>query len=107
MTFRYATPRPLTTYTPLSGRPRPCNLIRFLASEHTFAHWGDPRLKSSALQAQILKSLKSMPGHTFKAPDTNILKSEKSLRAADVGDGCLARTSKSTDIPCRIKRGRP
>ena len=70
-------------------------------------HWGDPRLKSSALQAQILKSLKSMPGHTFKAPDTNILKSEKSLRAADVGDGCLARTSKSTDIPCRIKRGRP
>ena len=52
--------------------------------------WGDPRLKSSALQAQILKSLKSVPGHTFKAPDTNILKSDKSLRAADVGDGCLA-----------------
>ena len=43
-----------------------------------------------------LKSLKSMPGHTFKAPDTNILKSDKSLRAADAGDGCLARTSKST-----------
>ena len=53
-------------------------------------HWGDPRLKSSALQAQILKSLKSMPRHTFKAPDTNILKSDKSLRAADEGDGCLA-----------------
>ena len=49
-----------------------------------------PRLKSSALQAQILKSLKSMPRHTFKAPDTNILKSDKSLRAADEGDGCLA-----------------
>ena len=52
--------------------------------------WGDPRLKSSALQAQMLKSLKSMPGHTFKAPDTNILKSDKSLRAAGEGDGCLA-----------------
>ena len=43
--------------------------------------WGDPRLKSSALQAQILKSLKSMPRHTFKAPDTNILKSDKGLHA--------------------------
>ena len=28
-----------------------------------------------------------MPRHTFKAPDTNILKSDKSLRAADEGDG--------------------
>ena len=37
-----------------------------------------------------------MPWHTFKAPDTNLLKSDKSLRGADVGDGCLAR---STDIP--------
>ena len=27
-----------------------------------------------------------MPRHTFKAPDTNILKSDKSLRAADVGE---------------------
>ena len=58
--------------------------------KHQHADWGDPRLKSSALQAQMLKSLKSMPGHTFKAPDTNILKSDKSLRAAGEGDGCLA-----------------
>ena len=45
-----------------------------------FKDWGDPRLKSSALQAQILKSLKSMPGHTFKAPETNRVKSVKSGR---------------------------
>ena len=43
-------------------------------------NWGDPRLKSSALQAQMLKSLKSMPGHTFKAPETNRVKSVKSGR---------------------------
>ena len=56
-------------------------------------HWGDPRLKSSALQAQILKSLKSMPRHTFKAPDINILKSDKSLYALQmwVTDASLER----------------
>ena len=42
--------------------------------------WGDPRLKSSGLQPPILKSLKSMPGHTFKAPETNRVKSVKSGR---------------------------
>ena len=72
------------------GRPdgdaRACGLRRGARGP---CDWGDPRLKST-LQAQILKSLKSMPRHTFKAPDTNILKSDKSLRAADEGDGCLA-----------------
>ena len=42
--------------------------------------WGDPRLKSSGLQPPILKSLKSMPRHTFKAPETNRVKSVKSGR---------------------------
>ena len=42
--------------------------------------WGDPSLKSSGLQPPILKSLKSMPGHTFKAPETNRVKSVKSGR---------------------------
>ena len=42
--------------------------------------WGDPSLKSTALQPQILKSLKSMPWHTFKAPETNRVKSVKSGR---------------------------
>ena len=65
--------------------PSPSEIECFRSSD-----WGDPRLESSALQAQILKSLKSMPEHTFKAPDTDILKSDKSLRAADEGDGCLA-----------------
>ena len=44
------------------------------------ADWGDPRLKSSGLQPPILKSLKSMPWHTFKAPETNRVKSVKSGR---------------------------
>ena len=83
------------------------SISEFSIRVYTLYPWGDPRLQSSALQAQILKSLKSVPRHTFKALDTNIPKSDKSLRAADVGDGCLARTLKSTDIPCRIKRGRP
>ena len=41
---------------------------------------GDPSLKSSGLQPPILKSLKSMPRHTFKAPETNRVKSVKSGR---------------------------
>ena len=75
---------------PRTGVGRSAHGPAATAHAHGHSHWGDPRLKSSALQAQILKSLKSMPRHTFKAPDTNILKSDKSLRAADEGDGCLA-----------------
>ena len=35
--------------------------------------WGDPRLKSGALQHQILKSLKMLPRQDFKAPGSNSL----------------------------------
>ena len=47
-------------------------------STKTPLSWGVPRLKSGALQRQILKSLKMMPWHHFKAPGSNILKSLKS-----------------------------
>ena len=61
--------------------------------------WGDPRLKSGALQRQILKSLKSVPGHTFEDISPISLKVSKAAavqagggrKAGRVGDAGRAR----------------
>ena len=52
---------------------------------HPCVAWGYTSLKSGALQLQILKSLKRMPWHPFKAPGLQTVKSVKSM--VHVGGG--------------------
>ena len=63
---------------------------------------GDPSLKSGALQLQILKSLKRMPWHPFKAPGLQTVKSVTSTDAPRSGSNII-KSVKSTDVLVGLK----